>query len=128
MLMLKIQNTITLFLLKLNSNDVFLIAQSSHFGCNKVSHILAFPSHVPRSPLFSFRSSPVLDTTRTASVFSAAAPTAGQAGDDDFEQGDDAANNGLEDGADGVDNGHEAVAYGLEDSFDLSCHALAWNI
>jgi hypothetical protein len=48
-----------------------------------------------------------------------AGATAGQAGDDDVEDGDDAGDDGVEDGADPVDDGHEAGAYGLEDLFYL---------
>lgn len=44
---------------------------------------------------------------------------AGEAGDDDVEDGDDAGDDGLQHGADAVDDGHEAGADGLEDGFDL---------
>jgi hypothetical protein len=50
---------------------------------------------------------------------SATATSAGQAGDDDIEQRDDAVNDCLEYGADTVDNGHEDIANGLEHSLDL---------
>ncbi len=48
-----------------------------------------------------------------------AGAAAGEAGDDDVEDGDDAVDDGVEDAADGVDNGHEAVADGLEEGFHL---------
>lgn len=48
-----------------------------------------------------------------------AAASAGQAADDDVEEGDDAADDGLEDGADAVDDGHEDGADRSEDGFDL---------
>ena len=49
----------------------------------------------------------------------AAAAVAGEGGDDDVEDGDDAADNGHDDGADAVDNGHEHGADGSEDALDL---------
>ena len=49
----------------------------------------------------------------------APATAAGQARDDDVEQGDDAGDDGLQDGADAVDDGHQAGADGLEDGLDL---------
>jgi hypothetical protein len=45
--------------------------------------------------------------------------TAGQAADDDVEEGDDAVEDGLEDGGDGVDNAHETSANCCEERFDL---------
>ncbi|MCJ1295106.1 hypothetical protein MMC34_006667 [Xylographa carneopallida] len=55
-----------------------------------------------------------------------AAPTAGQAGDDDVEEADDGADDGLQDGADAVDDGHEAGADGLEDGLDLVGGVSGW--
>lgn len=46
-------------------------------------------------------------------------PAAGQAADDDVEEGDNAVDDGSAGGADGVDNGHEHIADGAEDGFDL---------
>lgn len=48
------------------------------------------------------------------------ATSAGQARDNDVEEGDDAGNNGLENGADTVNDGHETCPDGLEDRLDLS--------
>lgn len=45
--------------------------------------------------------------------------TAGEAGDDDVEDGDDAVDDGVEDGANSVDDGHEAGADGSEDALNL---------
>ena len=47
------------------------------------------------------------------------AAAAGEARDDDVEDGDNGSNNGLQDGPDAVDDGHEACADGLEDGFNL---------
>ncbi|MCJ1401647.1 hypothetical protein MMC11_004864 [Xylographa trunciseda] len=48
-----------------------------------------------------------------------ATAAAGQAGDNDVEEADDGADDGLQDGADAVNDGHEARADGLEDGLDL---------
>ena len=55
-------------------------------------------------------------------VHSAPATTgavAGEAADDDVEDGDDAVDNGLEDAGNAVDDGHDGSADGLEDRLDL---------
>ena len=49
----------------------------------------------------------------------AAAASAGQAGDDDAEQGDDGVDDGLQSGGNGVNDGHDAVADRAEDGLDL---------
>ena len=59
-----------------------------------------------------------LDSAPTTSPTPTAA-SAGEARDDDVEEGDDAGDNGLEDGTDAVHNGHEAGADGLQDGLDL---------
>ena len=50
-----------------------------------------------------------------------AALAAGQARDDDAEEGDDGVDDGLACGGDGVNNGHDAVADCAEDGLDLGC-------
>lgn len=50
---------------------------------------------------------------------SAPAATAGEARDDDVEQGDNSGDDGLQDGPDAVDDGHQTGADGLEDGFNL---------
>jgi hypothetical protein len=50
---------------------------------------------------------------------SAAAASAGQAGDDDAKQGDNGVDNGLQSGGNGVNNSHDAVADRTEDGLDL---------
>lgn len=45
--------------------------------------------------------------------------TAGQAGDDDIEEGYNAGDDGLEDRADAVNDGHEASPDGAENGLDL---------
>jgi len=52
-------------------------------------------------------------------VATAATATAGEAGDDDVEDADDAVNDGGQHGPDAVDDGHQAVADGSEDGFKL---------
>ena len=54
-----------------------------------------------------------------------AAAAAGQAGNDNVEQGDDAVDDGRQHGADAVDNCHQAAANGLEDGFNLYIFAPA---
>lgn len=63
-----------------------------------------------RAPLDG-RSSPTTPAPR--------ASLAGQAADDDVEDGDDAVQDGTEDGADGVDDAHQASADSVEDAGDL---------
>jgi hypothetical protein len=48
----------------------------------------------------------------------AAATTAGQAADDDAEEGDDGVDDRLKTSSDGVDNGHDAVSDGAENRLD----------
>jgi hypothetical protein len=48
-----------------------------------------------------------------------ASTSAGQAADDDVEEGNNGIDNGLEDSGNGVNNGHDAVADGPEDGLDL---------
>jgi len=57
-------------------------------------------------------------TTRLPSRARASA-TAGQAADDDVEDGQNAVDDGIENGGDGVHDGHESATDGLEDGFDL---------
>ena len=44
-------------------------------------------------------------------------PLAGEAGDDDVEEGDDAVYDGHDGGSDGADDGHDRIADRLEDGF-----------
>lgn len=64
-------------------------------------------------------------------MFSARPPlagaAAGQAGDDDVKDGDDAVDDGVQDGADGVDDGHQALADGAEELFDLGVVSGWWD-
>ncbi len=53
---------------------------------------------------------------------------AGQAGDDDIEDGHDAGYDGLEDRADAVNDGHEACPNGLEDRLDLKQRDYVSNV
>jgi hypothetical protein len=55
----------------------------------------------------------------SGSVATAATAAAGEAGDDDVEDGDDAVDDGGQHGPDAVDDGHQAVADGAEDGFEL---------
>ena len=55
----------------------------------------------------------------SGSVAAAATATAGDAGDDDVEDGDDAVDDGGQHGPDAVNDGHQAVADGAEDGFEL---------
>ena len=75
---------------------------------------MSWPSPPSPRPL----TSQGLDRTRPSTPTS---PTtaACQAGDDDVEQADNCADNGLEDGSDAVNDRHKACTYGLEDGFDL---------
>ena len=50
---------------------------------------------------------------------SAASLAAGQAGDDDVEQGDNAVDDSHTHGADGVDDGHQDISDRAEDGLDL---------
>lgn len=56
---------------------------------------------------------------RLCPVLSPAATAAGQARDDDVEEGDDAVDDGGEDGADAVDYGHQHGADGLAETAQL---------
>jgi hypothetical protein len=49
----------------------------------------------------------------------ASSAAAGQARDDDAEEGDDGVDDGLQSGGNGVNNGHDAVADRAEDGLDL---------
>lgn len=60
-----------------------------------------------------------LDSTRVSGPLSAAAASAGQAGDDDAKEGDDGVDDGLQSGGNGVNNGHDAIADRAEDGLDL---------
>jgi hypothetical protein len=44
--------------------------------------------------------------------------SAGEARDDDIENGDDAGDDGFQDGTNTVDNGHQAAADGAKDGFN----------
>ena len=55
----------------------------------------------------------------SGSVATAATATAGEAGDDDIEEGDDAVDDGGQHGPDAVDDGHQTVADSAEDGFEL---------
>ena len=50
----------------------------------------------------------------------AATVAAGEEGDEDVQEGDDAVDDGGQDGADSVDNGHQHTANGLEHALDLN--------
>lgn len=56
---------------------------------------------------------------RTCRLAATSTSTAGKAGDDDVEDGDDSVDNGLEDGTDSVDDSHQGSADGLEHRLDL---------
>ena len=58
-------------------------------------------------------------TSRTATVTSLTAASAGKAGDDNIEETNNGADDCLEDCANAVDNCHEAGSDGLEDRLDL---------
>jgi len=55
-----------------------------------------------------------LDSTSMRCPLSAAAASAGEAADDDAEEGDDGVDDCLKTSSDGVDNGHDAVSDGAE--------------
>ena len=55
----------------------------------------------------------------SGSVATASTATAGEAGDDDIEEGDDAVDDGGQHSPDAVDDGHQAVADSAEDGFEL---------
>lgn len=65
------------------------------------------------------RDAPWVVLDRTSPTPTSAGLAAGQAGDEDGEERDDAVNNGLENGCDSVDHGHNAVADGREHGLDL---------
>ena len=94
-----------------------------------ISHILFIPApfahpRIPRKRLGllllpqGLRHPQGLDRTRPSTPTS---PTtaACQAGDDDVEQANDCANDGLKDGSDAVNDSHKACTDCLEDGFDL---------
>lgn len=58
-------------------------------------------------------------TRRSTSASSATTATAGEARDDDVEEGGNGADNGLQDGGNAVNDGHQAGADGLAEGFDL---------
>lgn len=60
-----------------------------------------------------------LDMTDPAASSSSASAVAGEAADDDVEDGHDAVEDGFEDVADAINDGHDAGADGLEDGLDL---------
>lgn len=60
-----------------------------------------------------------MSTRHTRTMSSAATTAAGEARDDDVEEGDDAVNDGGQDSADAVDDGHEDIADRAEDGFEL---------
>ena len=55
-----------------------------------------------------------LDSTSMRCPLSAATASAGEAADDDAEEGDDGVDDCLKTSSDGVDNGHDAVSDGAE--------------
>lgn len=55
----------------------------------------------------------------SGSVATTATVAAGDAGDDDVEDGDDAVDDGSQHGANAIDNSHQAVADSAEDGFEL---------
>jgi len=59
-----------------------------------------------------------LDSTSMRCPLSAATASAGEAADDDAEEGDDGVDDCLKTSSDGVDNGHDAVSDGAEDRLD----------
>ena len=65
--------------------------------------------------------SPSSDSTPSSgsTVSSALVAAAGQAADDDVEEGNDAVDDGHADAADAVDNRHDDVADGLADALQL---------
>ncbi len=60
-----------------------------------------------------------------ASRVSTTAATAGDAGDDDAEEGGDGVDYALKDGSNAVDNSHDAVPDGAEHSLDLKILSVA---
>lgn len=69
-----------------------------------------------------------LHASRAGRLYSRAVPPssapalhalAGEAADDDIEDGDDAVHDGHDDGTDGVDDSHDTAADGLEHTLDL---------
>lgn len=61
----------------------------------------------------------MMRSTRPHPPSSRAAASAGQARDDDAEEGDDGVDDCSAGSTDGGDDGHEAVAYGAEYGLDL---------
>ena len=54
----------------------------------------------------------------------ASSTTAGEAGNDDVEESNNAVDDGSEDGSDAIHNSHEACADGLEDAANLGSVSL----
>lgn len=103
-----------------------------HTPCHgpEVSH-LQLPSQTARcqptnvsSRVHESRDGSRLDSTRVRgpglhASSTRAAAAAGEAADDDVEEGDDGVDDGFADRGDGVNNRHDAVANGPEDGLDL---------
>ncbi|KAI4233368.1 MAG: hypothetical protein L6R40_007093 [Gallowayella cf. fulva] len=65
----------------------------------------------------------------TSSPFpSSSTAAAGEAGNDDVKQGDDAVDDGFEDGTNSIDDGHDASTDGLEDRLDLCDKQMRTNL
>ena len=56
--------------------------------------------------------------SRLHAATTGASASAGQAADDDVEEGDNGVDDGLKDSGNGVNDGHDAVADGAEDRLD----------
>ncbi|KAM9882151.1 hypothetical protein VDGL01_03675 [Verticillium dahliae] len=90
---------------------------------------------VPQTRVVAFHSGPrclsgrwgALDSAPGAAAAPATAAAAGEARDDDVEEGDDAADDGVEDVADAGDDGCEAVSDGAEDGLDLGRKEGSWS-
>lgn len=77
-------------------------------------------------PSWAFPHTSLLYVTRRPHAAPATAhAVAGQAADDDVEDGDDTVDDGLDNAGNAVDDGHESRADGLEDRLDLLGEALA---
>jgi len=78
----------------------------------------------------------VVGGTRLHAASTTSSASAGQARNDDVEEGDDGVDDSGADGADGVDDGHEAVADRAEDGFNArnygthigGCVVLIWVV
>jgi hypothetical protein len=65
----------------------------------------------------------------SGSAATTATVAAGDAGDDDVEDGDDAVDDGSQHGANAIDNSHQAVADGAEDGFELEFEEVSgWTL